>query len=52
LLCGGERKIELALTALRSIECEYDLLLEIDDYDAPPKPPRHKHVEANGGGES
>jgi len=51
-LAGGERKIELALTALRAIECEYDLLLEIDDYDAPPKPPRHKHAEGTRGGEN
>ena len=36
-LAGGERRIELALTGLRAIECEYDLLLEIDAYDAPPK---------------
>ncbi|HVI88598.1 MAG TPA: phosphotransferase family protein [Dongiaceae bacterium] len=49
---GGERRIELALTALRAIECEYDLLLEIDDCDAPPKPPRHKHGGENHGGES
>ena len=40
---GGERSINLALTALRAIECEYDLLLEIDAYDAPaPAKSRHK----------
>jgi aminoglycoside phosphotransferase (APT) family kinase protein len=50
-LSGGERRIELALTALRAIECEYDLLLEIDDYDAPPRPPRHKHGEGIRSGE-
>lgn len=51
-LAGGERRIELALTALRAIECEYDLLLEIDGFDAPPKPPHHRHAEGTQGGES
>lgn len=31
---GGERSVELALTGLRAIECDYDLLLDIDAYDA------------------
>lgn len=44
---GGERKIELALTGLRAIECEYDLLLEIDGFDAPPRPTRHKMTGEN-----
>ncbi|MET1027187.1 MAG: phosphotransferase family protein [Dongiaceae bacterium] len=30
---GGERSINLALTALRALECEYDLLHDIDVFD-------------------
>ncbi len=30
---GGERSINLALTALRALECEYDLLHDIDAFD-------------------
>lgn len=44
---GGERSINLALTALRAIECEYDLLLEIDAYDAPPSG-KSRHHKAEG----
>jgi len=44
---GGERKIELALTSLRAIECEYDLLLETEAYDTPPQPSRHKMQKEN-----
>jgi aminoglycoside phosphotransferase (APT) family kinase protein len=31
---GGERSLELVLTGLRGIECEYDLLLDIEAFDA------------------
>jgi aminoglycoside phosphotransferase (APT) family kinase protein len=45
---GGERSIDLALTALRAIECEYDLLLEIEAYDAPASPKsRHRSEGEN-----
>jgi aminoglycoside phosphotransferase (APT) family kinase protein len=30
---GGERSLELMLTGLRAIECEYDLLLDIEAFD-------------------
>jgi aminoglycoside phosphotransferase (APT) family kinase protein len=45
---GGERSLNLALTALRAIECDYDLLLEIEAYDAPATgKSRHKSEEDN-----
>lgn len=43
---GGERSLNLALTALRALECEYDLLHDIEAFDKPAPEKKHRHKSA------
>ncbi|MDY0885670.1 phosphotransferase family protein [Dongia soli] len=43
---GGERSLNLALTTLRALECDYDLLHDIEAFDKPAPEKKHRHKSA------